>query len=138
MSIEVKIDDAVVQKLADEAVQKAIKSAVENSGVIKAAVEKAVASVKIDTKQIEDAVNRSVASVVSNPAFLNELIRKAILDGASKLGGSFDSSLRAAGKRLAMPGDILEEVAAGVKAKLSTEAQERQEAYEAKGMGKFA
>ncbi|UKL14994.1 hypothetical protein hairong_089 [Pseudomonas phage hairong] len=138
MTIEIKIDDAVIQRLADDAVARAVKSTVESSSVIKQAVEKAIAAVKIDTKQIEDAVTASIKNVTSNPAFLDDLVRAAILKGADKLTGSFDASLRAAGKKLAMDPETLEEVAAGVKAKLSVEAQERLAEYEAKGMGNFS
>ncbi|QOC57946.1 hypothetical protein phiK7B1_091 [Pseudomonas phage phiK7B1] len=138
MAIEIKIDDAVIQKLADEAVQKAVKSTVESSSVIKQAVEKAIASVKIDTKQIEDAVTASIKDVTSNPAFLNDLVRAAILKGADKLTGSFDASLRAAGKRMALDPDTLESVVEGVKEKLALEAEERLAEMEIKGLGKFA
>lgn len=138
MAIEIKVDDAVIQKLADEAVQRAVKSTVEGSSVIKQAVEKAIASVKIDTKQIEDAVTQSIKDVTSNPAFLNDLVRAAILKGADKLTGSFDASLRAAGKKLAMDPETLQSVTNGVKLKLLTEAQERLVEYEAKGGGSFS
>jgi hypothetical protein len=136
--IEIKIDDAVIQKLADDAVQRAVKSTVESSSVIKSAVEKAIASVKIDTKQIEDAVTASIKNVTANPAFLDDLVRTAILKGADKLTGSFDSSLRAAGKRMAMDPETLEKVVEGVKAKLSLEAEERLAEMELKGHGTFA
>lgn len=138
MAIEIKIDDAIIQKLADEAVQRAVKSTVEGSSVIKSAVEKAIAAVKIDTKQIEDAVVQSIKNVTSNPAFLDDLIRKAILQGAPKLTGSFDSSLRAAGKRMALDPETLESMVEGVKQKLALEAEERLAEMEIKGMGKFA
>ncbi|UIS24653.1 hypothetical protein S21ZY_091 [Pseudomonas phage ZY21] len=138
MAIEIKIDDAVIQKLADEAVQRAVKSTVETSSVIKQAVEKAIAAVKIDTKQIEDAVIQSIKNVTSHPAFLDDLIRKAILQGAPKLTGSFDASLRAAGKRMALDPETLESMVEGVKEKLALEAEERLAEMEIKGLGKFA
>lgn len=138
MTIEIKIDDAVIQKLADDAVQRAVKSTVESSSIIKQAVEKAIAGVKIDTKQIEDAVVQSIKNVTSNPAFLDDLIRKAIMQGAPKLTGSFDASLRAAGKRMALDPDTLESMIEGVKEKLAMEAEERLAEMEINGLGKFA
>ncbi|ATW58028.1 hypothetical protein CNR34_00095 [Pseudomonas phage nickie] len=138
MAIEIKIDDAVIQKLADDAVQRAVKSTVENSSVIKQAVEKAIAGVKIDTKQIEDAVVQSIKNVTSSPAFLDDLIRQAIMKGAPKLTGSFDASLRAAGKRMALDPETLEQLIEGVKHKLTAEAEERRAEMEIKGMGAFA
>jgi hypothetical protein len=138
MAIEIKIEDTVIQKLADDAVQRAVKDTVQNSPSIKAAIDKAVASVKIDTKQIEDAISTSIRNVTSNPAFLDDLIRVSILKGADKLSGSFDASLRAAGKRMALDPKTLEQVVDSVKSKLALEAEERMAEMELRGAGAFA
>lgn len=87
---------------------------------------------------IARSVEKAVQEVTSKPDFLHGLIEKAILQGADKLGGSFDASLRAAGKRLAMDSETLEKVAAGVKASLSNEAEARIAEYELRGGGQFA
>lgn len=138
MAINIVIDDATIQKLADEAVQRAVKSTVEGSAGIRQAIEKAISSVKIDTKQIEAAITASIKNVTDDPSFLDDLIRKAVLNGASKLGGSFDSSLRAAGKRLALDGDTIELVAENIKSKIEQDAEERKAELELKGGGAFS
>lgn len=131
MAIEIKIDDAIIQKVADEAVQRAVMEAVKTSGVIKAAVEKAVASVRIDTKQIDEALQRSLAEVMSNKTFFHELIKKAFTDNADKLRGNFESSVKRAGKDLAMPREVIEEVGERIKVELMRD-------YEKHGGGQFS
>lgn len=139
MAIEVKIEDSIIQKLADEAVLRAVKSSVEGSPAIKQAVEKAIAAVKIDTAQIEKALTASIINVTSNPKFLDDMIRTAIVKAGPKLDGSFDASLRAAGKRMALDPETLEKVVEGVKAKLLIEAEERIAEMEIRGvMGTFS
>jgi hypothetical protein len=66
------------------------------------------------------------------------MVREAIMKGAPKLAGSFDASLRAVGKRMAMDPETLEKVVEGVKAKLASEAEERIAEAEIKGIGTFS
>lgn len=131
MTIEIKIDDGAIQDVVDEAIVEAVRKVVVGSPVIKAAVEKAIATITINTKQIEDAITKAVSDVTSKPEFLNELIKKSILDSSNKLAGSFDASLKAAGKALALDRETIDIVTSGFKQKLLEE-------YEAKGMGAFS
>lgn len=136
--INVVINQHDIQAKVDALVHAEIVRHVQSSPIINDAIKAAVATVKIDTAVIEACVAQAIKNVCSNPVFFEGMIQKAILAGADKLGGSFDASLRAAGKRLAMDGDLLEQVAAGVKTKLQMEAEERAAEYELKGGGSFA
>lgn len=137
--MSVFIDQAFLDNAARIAVENAIKSQVMSSPIILEAIKVAVNnSMSVVGPMIQQAVERSVKEVTSKPDFLHELIEKAILNGHSKLGGSFDASLRAAGKELAMDRETLERVAAGVKAALNNEAEQRIAEYELRGGGQFA
>lgn len=138
MTINVTINQWDIQAKVDAQVHAEITRLVQTSPAIMNAINTAVASVKIDTATIEYAIQAAIKNVCSNPKFFESLVQAAILKGSDKLGGSFDASLRAAGKKLAMDGDLLEQVAAGVKTKLQMEAEERAAEYELKGAGTFA
>lgn len=115
MSIEIKIDDATIQKIADEAVTNGVHRAITSSPVIGKAIDKALAELVIDTKQIENAIQKAVKDVTSDPSFLHDLIRKAILDKSGKISGAFDSSLRAVGKKLMIEPAAMNQVAEEVR-----------------------
>lgn len=91
----------------------------------------------IDSAYIKAVVEKAVKEVIEHPGFLHDLIRTSLLKSAPKLEGSFDASLRAAGKRLAMPSDVIEKVAEGIAAKAMIEAEERMAEYELRGGGSF-
>lgn len=136
--INVTINQWDIQSKVDAEVQIQIRNLVSSSPAILNAVNAAMMTVKIDASTVEAAIAQAIKNVCSNPKFFEGMVSTAILTGANKLGGSFDASLRAAGKKLAMDGDLLEQVAAGVKTKLQMEAEERAAEYELKGAGAFA
>lgn len=139
MSGGVHVDSVFLDTIARQAVEQAIKTQVQSTPIIANAIQTAVNNAMPTVGPlIQQAVERSVREVTSDPKFLHALIEKAILDGHSKLGGSFDASLRAAGKRLAMDSETLDRVAAGVKAALTNEAEARIAEYELRGGGTFA
>lgn len=136
--ISVVIQDHEVRAKVEIEVQNSIRMMVQNSPQLRTAVDAAIASVRIDTTLVEAAIKLAIANVCNNPGFLDGLVKSAILSGTEKLGGSFDASLRAAGKKLAMDNSTLELVADGVKAALVTEAESRLAEYELRGAGTFA
>lgn len=136
--INVTIHDHEIKAKVDVEVLNGIKMMVQNSPALRSSVDAAIASVRIDTTMVEAAIKQAITNVCNSPGFLDGLIKSAILSGSEKLGGSFDASLRAAGKKLAMDTGTLEKVADGVKAALVTEAESRLAEYELRGGGSFA
>jgi hypothetical protein len=137
--MSVIVEQAFLNAAATKAVEDAIKACAANNPAITSAVAQAINNSMITVApMITVAVEKAVLEVTNKPDFLHTLIEKAILNGADKLGGSFDASLRAAGKGLAMDRETLEKVAAGVKAALRNEAEARIAEYELRGAGTFA
>jgi hypothetical protein len=137
--MSIHIDQMFLDTVARNAAEVAIKNQIQNSPLIVNAIATAVSnSMPLVAPVITAAVEKAVREVTSKPGFLHALIEKAILDGSSKLGGSFDASLRAAGKKLAMDEDTLERVAEGVKVGLLNEAEQRLAEFELRGGGAFA
>lgn len=137
--MSINIDQTFLDNVARTAVEQAIKSSAASSPELRTAVQNAInhAMARV-APMIATAIDKAVADVTSKPGFLDAMIQKAILEGSSKLGGSFDASLRAAGKKLALDGDTLERVAEGIKIAMLTEAEARQAEYELRGGGQFA
>lgn len=136
--IAIPLDEVALADVARTTAEKAVRERILNGPELKEAVANAVAKVKIDTDYIQAVVEKAVKEVIEHPAFLHNLVQSALLKSAPKLEGSFDASLRAAGKRLALPGEVIEKVAEGIAAKLLIEAEERMVEYELKGGGSFA
>lgn len=135
--IAIPLDEVALADVARKTAESVIRDRIMNGTEVKDAVTKAVNSVKIDSAYIQAVVEKAVKEVIEHPGFLHDLIRTSLLKSAPKLEGSFDASLRAAGKRLAMPSDVIEKIAEGVAAKAMIEAEERMAEYELRGGGSF-
>lgn len=118
--------------LAQRAVERVIIDSLNSTDVIDRALQAAIKDCMEDiTPKLTAALQEATDKVLQKPGFIEGIVEANLMRSADKLSGSFDSSMRAAGKALALDRSTLTAIAEEVKIRAFKEKEEQ-------GIGRFS
>lgn len=116
----ITISDEDLKRVAEDALKVAVSTHILKSGMVQKQIGETVGAMSLEIKPIIlKAFQEAAARICADTTFIDDLLKKTILDNADKLTGAFNGALAKAGRELGMDRDTLRGMTEKVKEEIA-------------------